>query len=227
MMPKLRFRYYAVLSGGGVLGLFRSSRKRTKPRTQSGNASVVTLGEATRSLSVTLAFSNINSIMSSSSGSDPRRYGFSCSVCRRRKVRCDGARPVCRNCSKSGVECMYKPESGDLRLLQQIQRANKRVLELEEQLKKLSLSGGKQAASLPEIGVSPVSTISPDSSAETKSAKDAQSDEEDVRDNAFAKLGVDENGEVKDLFCVSLLIRTLLNCTGTIFWGHVSILYCG
>jgi hypothetical protein len=142
--------------------------------------------------------------MSSSPGSDPRRYGFSCSVCRRRKVRCDGARPVCRNCAKSGVECNYKPESGDLRLLQQIQRANRRVLELEEQVKKLSLSGENRTGSLPEGETSSTSHIPSNNLVERIPGRDAQSDEENVQEGAFATSGVDENGEVSTLRLVSL-----------------------
>lgn len=142
--------------------------------------------------------------MSSSPGSEPRRYGFSCSVCRRKKVRCDGGRPFCRNCSKSGVECIYKPESGDLRLLQQLQRANKRILELEEQAKKLASPEGKITISLTESETSPnPDLLSSDTSKETTPARHLQADEEDVRENAFAKLGVDENGEVKSLLSTS------------------------
>jgi hypothetical protein len=141
--------------------------------------------------------------MSSSSGSDPRRYGFACSVCRRKKVRCDGTRPVCRNCLKSGLECTYKPESGDLRLQQQVQRANRRVHELEEQVKRFTSSGGELTASISESGVSPISHILESNSTETVPARDAQSDEENVREDAFAELGVDENGEVSNALLAS------------------------
>jgi hypothetical protein len=135
--------------------------------------------------------------MSSPAANDRRRYGFSCSVCRRKKVRCDGGRPACSSCSKAGIQCGYKPESADTRLLQQLQRANRRVLELEEQVRTLeSSSGGGAAASIPESGISPSSHISANSSTGAIPARDAESDEEDVQESAFAKLGVDENGEV-------------------------------
>lgn len=179
--------------GSGVSRV-RSSRKHTSLRMEFADLMIVEM----RVLSVTLGFEISVPSMSSSFGNDSRRYGFSCTVCRRKKVRCDGARPVCRNCLKSGIECVYKPESGDLRLLQQVQRANRRVLELEEQVKKLASSEGKGATNLSESGTSPTSHLSSSNSTETILAKDAQSDDEDVREHAFAKLAVDENGEVPD-----------------------------
>ncbi|CRG91921.1 putative transcriptional regulatory protein C139,03 [Talaromyces islandicus] len=35
------------------------------------------------------------------------RTSYSCHTCRRRKVKCDKAHPVCGNCSKNGTECSY------------------------------------------------------------------------------------------------------------------------
>ncbi|KAJ1963905.1 hypothetical protein IWQ62_003081 [Dispira parvispora] len=36
-----------------------------------------------------------------------RVRGYACHNCRRKKIRCDGARPACNNCAKQKVECKY------------------------------------------------------------------------------------------------------------------------
>lgn len=136
--------------------------------------------------------------MGSSSSGDPRRYGFSCSVCRRKKVRCDGTRPTCRNCLKWEVECSYKPETGDLRLIQQLQNANRRVLELEEQVRNLSLRAS-QTATIIQDGAQ----LSPRASSSSKDAPglettDHINDEDEAQEKALTELSVDENGEVSD-----------------------------
>lgn len=33
---------------------------------------------------------------------------IACTGCRERKVRCDGARPICKRCTRCGIECVYK-----------------------------------------------------------------------------------------------------------------------
>ncbi|KAH8699175.1 hypothetical protein BGW36DRAFT_293602 [Talaromyces proteolyticus] len=44
------------------------------------------------------------------------RASYSCHTCRRRKVKCDKAHPICGNCLKNGTECNYDtaaPKKGD------------------------------------------------------------------------------------------------------------------
>ncbi|KUJ22219.1 uncharacterized protein LY89DRAFT_638427 [Mollisia scopiformis] len=145
------------------------------------------------SLSI-ISFSNMPG--SGSSEGDPRRYGFACSTCRRKKVRCDGTRPVCRKCSKSGVECFYKPESGDLWLLQQLRNSNKRVRELEEQMRNLLSTKETEAANiLPQSSEHGSTRKSPTCPA--LELIDAIGDEEKVRESALDELSVDENGKVQ------------------------------
>ncbi|EMD58476.1 hypothetical protein COCSADRAFT_279537 [Bipolaris sorokiniana ND90Pr] len=36
------------------------------------------------------------------------RVALACKRCKRRKQRCDGARPVCRSCERAGVACAYE-----------------------------------------------------------------------------------------------------------------------
>ncbi|KIW16296.1 hypothetical protein PV08_06347 [Exophiala spinifera] len=36
-----------------------------------------------------------------------RRRAFSCETCRKRKVKCDGATPICSRCSRRGDDCQY------------------------------------------------------------------------------------------------------------------------
>lgn len=37
----------------------------------------------------------------------PRKYGFACSNCRRRKARCNGALPACQKCLANHETCSY------------------------------------------------------------------------------------------------------------------------
>ncbi|KAJ7270627.1 hypothetical protein B0H12DRAFT_1044323 [Mycena haematopus] len=37
----------------------------------------------------------------------PRRIGMACQFCRARKLKCDGLRPQCTNCSRRGFACNY------------------------------------------------------------------------------------------------------------------------
>ena len=133
--------------------------------------------------------------------SSVRRYGFACSGCRRKKVRCDGARPTCRNCERGGIQCVYNPESGDVRLLQKLENANKRVLELEEQVKALALANSDDRDKLrigtnpSDNGLSPNSMVSLSSPSNRTGVNDF-SDDEDTQENALAELSVDEHGRV-------------------------------
>ncbi|KAI9258795.1 fungal-specific transcription factor domain-containing protein [Phascolomyces articulosus] len=38
-----------------------------------------------------------------------KRLAQACDVCRRKKIKCDGARPTCANCEKLGRQCTYNP----------------------------------------------------------------------------------------------------------------------
>ncbi|KAJ1939062.1 hypothetical protein EC988_007414, partial [Linderina pennispora] len=39
----------------------------------------------------------------------PVRLMLSCNSCRKKKIRCNGAKPVCESCQKSSLECIYSP----------------------------------------------------------------------------------------------------------------------
>lgn len=47
-----------------------------------------------------------------------RRYGFACTPCKSRKVKCSGEQPTCAGCLRSGDECVWpaNPKSNDARL---------------------------------------------------------------------------------------------------------------
>lgn len=47
-----------------------------------------------------------------------KKYGTSCLVCRRRKVRCEGTRPRCNNCVKSRDHCVYSANDPTFNRLQ-------------------------------------------------------------------------------------------------------------
>ncbi|KAJ1846640.1 hypothetical protein LPJ73_004477 [Coemansia sp. RSA 2703] len=49
----------------------------------------------------------IESSKSSESRSPVQRSKLACLLCRRKKVRCNGAQPTCSNCAKRGCRCVY------------------------------------------------------------------------------------------------------------------------
>ncbi|KAH9243118.1 hypothetical protein K456DRAFT_28461 [Colletotrichum gloeosporioides 23] len=61
-----------------------------------------------------------------------RRYGFACSSCKSRKVKCSGRRPICTGCRRSGEECVWPaPTSAESRL----REANARIRSLEASMR--------------------------------------------------------------------------------------------
>lgn len=40
---------------------------------------------------------------------------FACNICRRRKLKCDGERPVCMTCKRLGHACGYEERQSELR----------------------------------------------------------------------------------------------------------------
>ncbi|KAM5354131.1 hypothetical protein ACJ41O_000781 [Fusarium nematophilum] len=61
-----------------------------------------------------------------------RRYGFACTSCKSRKVKCSGDQPVCRACERSGEDCAWpSQDSAESRL----RHANARIRRLEASLK--------------------------------------------------------------------------------------------
>jgi hypothetical protein len=68
----------------------------------------------------------------------PPRIGVSiaCESCRKRKVRCNGDRPQCANCTRNGVSCTYPLPIKDhelrqhIRVLETEQEANRKLIEL-------------------------------------------------------------------------------------------------
>lgn len=75
----------------------------------------------------------------SRSNAPPRRYGFACLVCRRRKIKCDGKKPNCANCIKVKEICSYKETpSYNSHLVNQLQQSKKRVDDLESHIRDLA-----------------------------------------------------------------------------------------
>ncbi|KAL4881368.1 fungal-specific transcription factor domain-containing protein [Aspergillus karnatakaensis] len=73
------------------------------------------------------------------SRSKARKYGFACLQCRRRKVKCDGRRPTCVNCSRSKETCHYKDHSVFVaRLTEDLQVCKTRLQELESQIEEIA-----------------------------------------------------------------------------------------
>ncbi|KAI7864215.1 uncharacterized protein EV154DRAFT_388572, partial [Mucor mucedo] len=55
-----------------------------------------------------------------------KRLSLACNVCRRKKIKCDGIKPVCGKCLKQDQECSYSssnkkrgPRQGHIEILEQ------------------------------------------------------------------------------------------------------------
>ncbi len=67
-----------------------------------------------------------------------KKYGQSCLICRRRKVRCEGGRPSCANCLRIGECCIYNAiDSTVTRLQNALSRSEQRLQQLESDLQGL------------------------------------------------------------------------------------------
>jgi hypothetical protein len=80
-----------------------------------------------------------------SKSSQQRRYGFSCTPCRSKKIKCDGERPQCGKCVRSNLECIYKvTDASSNHLRSELARSRARIHELEEGVKFISLASGEE-----------------------------------------------------------------------------------
>jgi hypothetical protein len=73
---------------------------------------------------------------SSMSTATPLQRGSACLSCRKRKMKCDGSRPVCQQCSRANraADCEYddgKTKTRTQILQEKIQRLESRIRELE------------------------------------------------------------------------------------------------
>ncbi|KAK1474948.1 hypothetical protein CTAM01_15782 [Colletotrichum tamarilloi] len=74
----------------------------------------------------------IASASASSTARKARRYGFACSSCKARKVKCSGNRPICTGCRRSGETCSWPAQnSTEFRL----REANARIRNLEASMR--------------------------------------------------------------------------------------------
>ncbi|KAK6371318.1 hypothetical protein LTS17_009049 [Exophiala oligosperma] len=64
-----------------------------------------------------------------------KKYGQSCLLCRKRKVRCDGGKPSCAKCVRAGEQCTYGiQDSAVTRLRNALSRSEQRLRQLEQDL---------------------------------------------------------------------------------------------
>lgn len=88
----------------------------------------------------------------SSSARKARRYGFACLSCKSRKVKCNGNRPVCTGCRRSGEECIWPTQtSAESRL----REANARIRHLEASIRSSDRQHEQAASTSPASGAQP------------------------------------------------------------------------
>lgn len=132
-----------------------------------------------------------------------RRYGVSCLVCRRKKVRCCGEKPTCRNCAKAGLTCRYKTNDAVPNgFYSALVKSQARVQELEDTLRRLTLSGHDERERLISqlaTGPSPQnSTASSEPLGEGSTTNDGSRDDSLQRPELDqAEVSIDEHGEVR------------------------------
>ncbi|KAJ0418320.1 fungal-specific transcription factor domain-containing protein [Aspergillus carlsbadensis] len=102
-----------------------------------------------------------------------RRVALACRTCRKRKSRCDGARPTCRHCAELGQDCTYDPPTRGSYVSQE--DAHQRFLAIEDKLNELlewrkTDNGNKAAPPLFQFGG--------DSTSDTGMPNDFETDDE-------------------------------------------------
>ncbi|KAK5735753.1 hypothetical protein LTR17_007925 [Elasticomyces elasticus] len=120
-----------------------------------------------------------------------RRYGAACLTCRRRKVRCDGAKPKCNKCVKLNETCVYKAtDAFNNELICELRQKDQELERLRKANRQLTQSAGTGATA----GLSDVSASFDRPSCGPQAA---EVDEFDVQDPALtSERSIDENGAV-------------------------------
>lgn len=90
--------------------------------------------------------------LASSSARKARRYGFACLSCKSRKVKCNGTRPVCSGCRRSGEECVWPTQTSTESRLRE---ANARIRHLEASIRSPNRQHEQATSSPPASGAHP------------------------------------------------------------------------
>lgn len=178
-----------------------------------------------------------------SKASQQRRYGFACTPCRSKKIKCDGERPQCGRCVRSNLECIYKvTDVSSNHLRSELARSRARIHELEEGIKLLSLASGderdrriRQLASTCATS----STIHPRSESQIVESDDVadlrgqndddadtidEEEHDDFDQNKVmqAEVTIEEDGSVA-LQRLKSFLETNFDVTGFILWSDISL----
>lgn len=177
-----------------------------------------------------------------SKSSHQRRYGFACTACRSRKIKCDGEKPQCRRCVRASLQCTYQvADPSAARLRSELARSRTRIHELEEGIKAVGLaSSDERERRIRELVSSCTnsSTIRPRSESENVDAGDTgdlnekhveddddNDDDNDVYDEnkiVQAEVSVEEDGSVSHSRSESSH-NTKSFLIGFIFWSNLSL----
>ncbi|CAH0020162.1 unnamed protein product [Clonostachys rhizophaga] len=84
-----------------------------------------------------------------------RRYGFACSRCKARKVRCSGDQPVCQNCQRFGDSCHWPSQSSTQ---SQLRDANSRIRDLEASIRDSMASSQRQEEGVQSANTAPTTS---------------------------------------------------------------------
>jgi hypothetical protein len=143
--------------------------------------------------SITIAESptvNTNNAATTGPRARSRRYGFACSNCRRKKVRCGGEKPACANCCRISQEiCHYGPQKSTSL---QLERAQQEIQDLQEQLKFVQRSNRAASARSDNASISPDALPLPGEATASRET----ADEEDQ--HFWSQVSLDDKGSVSD-----------------------------
>ncbi|KAH8667677.1 fungal-specific transcription factor domain-containing protein [Ilyonectria robusta] len=101
-----------------------------------------------------------------------RRYGFACTTCKSRKVKCSGDQPLCRGCGRSGEECVWPSQNSTE---SRLRNANARIRDLEASIRSSSQDQQAPDTSRRPESVVPVTVAQPASDLSPVAANDTAS----------------------------------------------------
>lgn len=160
-----------------------------------------------------------------------RRYGFACSQCRQKKIKCDGTKPSCRTCIKVHSLCTYKNNEGSTAHLRgELSRCRNQLISLEEKIRALTLASGEEKELLLQQLIGEVGSRADDAKIDKdieheENMSDSVDDEnEDREQQNHQRITVDEHGNVCcKCDCTKALWLTLLSTS--VLWCNVTFSY--
>ncbi|KAH7305298.1 fungal-specific transcription factor domain-containing protein [Stachybotrys elegans] len=129
-----------------------------------------------------------------------KRVHLACDTCRRKRIRCDGTRPVCTTCQQRNSDCEYQSRENNRKppSKRYVESLHARIRVLEQQL--ISIGGSIGQSWSPENQEhwgQKSDHASGESGAEDEGAESAERDLSEEMSQLYGRLSLDEHGQIR------------------------------